>query len=73
MLDTKSKNSDVFIVANVDENGNVINFPMGGGSSSRASVKAHDTLGKAKRAQRFFKGSVIVKATAFEIIEGDSK
>ncbi|TQR28347.1 hypothetical protein C7Y47_22160 [Lysinibacillus sphaericus] len=70
MLDTKSANSDLYIVANVDENGNVINFPMGGGSSTKASVKAHDTLTKAKRSQRFFKGSVIVKATAFEIVEG---
>lgn len=68
MFDTTSKNNDLFIVANVDEKGNVTNFPMGGGSSTKSSVKAHDTLSKAKRSQRFFKGSVIVKATAFEIV-----
>ena len=68
MLDTKSTNNDLYIVAYVDEDGNVLNFPMGGGSSTKASVKAHDTLAKAKRSQRFFKGSVIVKATSFELV-----
>lgn len=72
MLDTKSKNSDLFIVANIDEKGNVVNFPMGGGSSTKSSVKAHYTLAKAKRSQRFFKGSVIVKVTAFEVV-GDTE
>ncbi|MER1998815.1 MAG: hypothetical protein ABS882_03500 [Lysinibacillus sp.] len=72
MFNTTSKNSDVYLVANVDVKGNVINFPMGGGSSTRPSLKAHDNLTSAKRAKNYFKGSVIVKATSFEIVEGDS-
>lgn len=70
MFNTTSKNNDLFLVANVDENGNVINFPMGGGSSTKPSIKAHGNLISAKRSLRFFPGAVIVKATHFEIVEG---
>ncbi|RPJ97267.1 hypothetical protein CW357_00960 [Rummeliibacillus sp. TYF005] len=70
MLNCTSKSDEVFLIANINEHGKVINFPMGGGSSTKPSIKAHDNLKSAKRAQRFFKGSVIVKATSFEIVEG---
>lgn len=71
MYKTTSKNNDLFLVANVDENGNVINFPMGGGSSTKPSIKAHDNLASAKRSLRFFPGSVVIKATQFEIVGGE--
>lgn len=67
-----SKTNDLFVLAYVDENGNIVNFPMGGGSSTKPSLKAHDNVESAKRAQRFFKGSVVVKATRFEIVEGET-
>lgn len=70
MFNCTSKTKDVFLIANVNSEGEVISFPMGGGSSTRPSIKAHDNLTSAKRSKKFFKGAVIVKATAFEIVEG---
>ena len=69
MLNCNSKTNEVFLVANVNSEGEVINFPMGGGSSARPSIKAHDNLTSAKRAKRFFPNSVVVKATAFEVVD----
>ena len=69
MYKSTSEANEVYLIANVNSKGEVINFPMGGGSSTRPSIKAHDNLTSAKRAKRFFKNSVIVKATAFEVVE----
>lgn len=69
MFKTTSKNNEVYLIAYVDELYNVINFPMGGGSSTKPSIKAHDNLTSAKRSLRFFPGAVIVKANHFEIVE----
>lgn len=69
MLNRSSKNNEVFLVAIINSKGEVINFPMGGGSSTRPSIKAHDNLTSAKRAKRFFPNSVVVKATAFDVVD----
>lgn len=39
----------LFIIANVDAEGNVTDFPTGGGSSSKATVRAFETSGSATR------------------------
>lgn len=64
-----SKTNDLYLIANLDENGNVVSYPMGGGSSTKSSIKAFDNLTSAKKSLRFFPGSVIVKANQFERVE----
>lgn len=69
MLNKVSKNNDLFVVAYVNEEGNVTGFPMGGGSSTKPSIKAHDNYGSAKRSSRFFPSSVVVKVGDFSVVE----
>lgn len=69
MLNTNSKTNEVYLIANLDEQGNVINYPMGGGSSTKPSIKAHDNLTSAKRSLRFFKGATVIKVTDYEIVD----
>jgi len=69
MFNTTSKSDTLYLIANIDEHGNVINFPMGGGSSTRPTIKAHDNLTSAKRSLRHFKGAVIVRATGFRVFD----
>jgi hypothetical protein len=68
MYKTNSESNDLFIVANVDEQDNVVNFPMGGGSSTKPSVKAHITQKSAERSRKFFPDSKVVKVTGFEVV-----
>lgn len=65
----KSNTNELFILANVDENGQIIDFPMGGGSSTKPSLKVHDNLKSARRARGFFKNTTIIKMTAYEIVD----
>lgn len=69
MYKNDSENNDVYLVAHVNEKGEVINFPMGGGSSTKPSLKAHTNFKSAKRSQRHFEGSVIVKATGYQSVD----
>ena len=69
MYNVNSNSREVYIVANVDTDGNVDGFPMGGGSSTKPAIKAHPTYGAAKKASRFFPGSVVVKVLTFEVVE----
>lgn len=73
MLKTESNTDAVYIAAYVDDQGKVTSFPMGGGSSTKPSIKAHTTYSSAKRAARYFPGAVVVKATGFEIVTGEGK
>lgn len=73
MLNKVSKNNDLFVVAYVDGEGHVTGFPMGGGSSTKPSIKAHDNYKSAKRSSRFFPGSVVVKAKTFQLVNGDAE
>jgi hypothetical protein len=68
MYKSSSESNDLFIVANVDEHGNVVSFPMGGGSSTKPSVKAHVSQKSAERSRKFFPNSKVVKVTRFEVI-----
>jgi hypothetical protein len=67
---SSSESNELFIVANVDEQGNVVNFPMGGGSSTKPSVKAHISQKSAERSRKFFPSSKVVKVTGFEVVSG---
>ena len=68
MYKCNSDSKELYIVANLDGEGNVINFPMGGGSSTKPSIKAHEKYISAKRSSRHFPRSVVVKATCFEVV-----
>lgn len=61
--------TDLYVVAYVNEDGSVRSFPTGGGSSTRPSVKAHESYDSAKRSSRHFRGSVVVRATGFEVVK----
>lgn len=63
--------TELYVVARVDEDGNVTSFPLGGGSSTKPSVKAHLKYSSAKRSAAHFPGSVVVKVNGFEIAKGD--
>ncbi|WP_100406239.1 hypothetical protein [Bacillus solitudinis] len=69
MYKSYSDTNDLYVVANVDENNNVISFPMGGGSSTKPSIKAHTNFISAKRSSKFFRNSKVVKVTSFEVID----
>jgi hypothetical protein len=60
---------ELYVVAYVGAGGNITGFPKGGGSSTKPSVKAHDSYASAKRSARYFNGAVVVKATGFEIVK----
>lgn len=69
MLKSNSKSNEVYLIANLDKEGKVINYPMGGGSSTKPSIKAHDNLTSAKRSLRFFEGASIIKVTGYETVK----
>jgi len=61
-------NADLFVLANVNENGEVTGFPKGGGSSTKPRIKAYDSFAAARRGQRLHAG-VIVRINDAEVIE----
>lgn len=60
--------AELYVLATVDDDGNIVGYPQGGGSSTPKRVKAYDSLASAKRGSRRHEG-VIVKVTSVEIIE----
>jgi hypothetical protein len=72
MYNTRTESDELYIVAYVDVNGNVTGFPKGGGSSTKPSIKAHDSYASAKRSARHFAGSKVVRVTGYEVVEDDS-
>jgi hypothetical protein len=69
MFKAVSDTNAVYIVAFTDDQGNVTGFPMGGGSSTKPSIKAHETYKSAKRSANYFPKAVVVRATGFEVVE----
>jgi hypothetical protein len=69
MYNTKAESDELYIVAYVDEKGKVIGFPMGGGSSTKPSVKAHINQKSAERSAKFFSGAKVVRVTGYEVVE----
>jgi hypothetical protein len=59
---------ELYVLASVDSEGNVVGLPQGGGSSTTPRIKAYDSLASAKRGARRHAGT-IVKVTEVEIIE----
>ncbi|WP_079516549.1 hypothetical protein [Rossellomorea marisflavi] len=60
--------TELYVLASVNEKGEVIGFPKGGGSSTSPRIKAYDSLSSAKRGGRGHAG-VIVKVTKMEVVE----
>lgn len=60
--------AELYVLANVDEDGNITGFPKGGGSSTSPRIKAYESLASAKRGVRHHAG-VIVKVTGFEVVD----
>jgi hypothetical protein len=73
MYQHSSENADLYVLAYLNDDGEVVGYPMGGGSSTKPSIKAHTNLKSAQRSQRHFPKSRILKATEFEIIEEEKK
>lgn len=59
---------ELYVLATVDEKGEVTGFPKGGGSSTTPRLKAYDSLASARRGKRHHEGS-IVKITGMEVVE----
>ncbi|WP_342480439.1 hypothetical protein NST07_25840 [Paenibacillus sp. FSL L8-0340] len=59
---------ELYVLAHVDVDGNVTGYPKGGGSSTKPSIKAHDSLSSAKRS-RAHCGGTIMRITALEPAE----
>ena len=50
---------ELYVLVTVDENGNVIDYPKGGGSSTAPRIKAYDSLASAKRGAKHHRGKVM--------------
>lgn len=59
--------AELYVLANVDADGNVVSYPKGGGSPTPGRIKAYDSLASAKRGKAHHNG-VIVKVTGVEVI-----
>lgn len=59
---------ELYVLANVDDLGNIVNIPKGGGSSTEKRVKAYDSIESARRGTRHHAGT-IVKVTDVEVVE----
>lgn len=62
------KIAELYVVANVDADGNIVSYPKGGGSSSPAYIRAFESLASAKRSKARMGGTVI-KITGADVIE----
>lgn len=60
--------SELYVLANINEKGEVIGFPKGGGSSTQPRIKAYDSLTSARRGSRYHDG-VILRVTKMEVVE----
>lgn len=59
---------DLYVVVNTDDEGNIIGYPMGGGTSTKASIKAHPKLSSARRSASYYAANVM-KITSGEVVE----
>ena len=59
---------ELYVVVNTDADGNIVGYPMGGGSSTKPSVKAHPNLSSAKRSATYY-GAEVMKVTSGEVVE----
>lgn len=64
--------AELYVLASVDEDGNIVGYPKGGGSSTAPRVKAYDSLTSARRGASRHDG-VIVKVTEVEIVEEENE
>lgn len=58
---------DLYVIAEVDADGNVVEFARGGGSSAKSYIRAFDNVESAQRSLRFLSGEyTIMKVTGME-------
>jgi hypothetical protein len=62
------KIAELYVLANVDDKGNVVSYPKGGGSSTQPRIKTYDSLASAKRGKRHHNGK-IMRVIALEEVE----
>ena len=58
---------NLYIVAYVNDDGEVEGFPQGGGSSSPAYIRAWTSLSSARRSAKYFNAQVI-KLTDYDVV-----
>lgn len=62
--------AELYVLANVDKDGNITGFPKGGGSSTSPRIKAYETLESAKRGARHHAGVIIrCSQNGMEVVE----
>lgn len=65
--------AELYVVATVDDDGNIVSYPKGGGSSSPSYIRAFETGASAKRSQARLnispKNTRVVRVTAVEVVE----
>lgn len=60
---------ELYVIAILDENGNVVDFARGGGSSAKSYIRAFDSVASAQRSLRFIGDDgelTIMKITGME-------
>jgi len=70
-MERKVSESDDLYVVVYDNGEGEITFPMGGGSSTRPSIKAHPSYDSALRSSKHFKDSKVAKAIGFKVMESE--
>lgn len=61
------ENAELYVIAEVDSEGNVIGYAMGGGSSAKSYIRAFGTVASAQRSLRYLQGDfTIMKVTGME-------
>ena len=66
---------ELYVVATVNDVGEVVGYPKGGGSSSPSFIRAFETVTSAKRSASRLnfapESAKVIRVTAYEIIEED--
>lgn len=68
MSENVSQIVELYVLAYVDDNGNITGYPKGGGSSTPSSIRTYEPIGSARRGRRFIGGN-IVRVTGVEVVE----
>lgn len=59
---------ELYVLAKVNDDGEIVSYPEGGGSSTQPRIKAYKSLASARRGKRHHAG-VIVRVVDAEVVE----